>query len=77
MTFIPDRPSELVSGGYDSALLHFDIGQGNILSRFDISEHWPFQTRTTAHTVQVHHLLLREYRCHRHSSCLLPLVLLA
>ncbi|RPD66416.1 WD40 repeat-like protein [Lentinus tigrinus ALCF2SS1-6] len=35
--FIPDRPSELVSGGYDSALLHFDVGQGTILSRFDIS----------------------------------------
>ena len=35
--FIPERPSEIVSGGYDSALLHFDIAQGNILSRFDIS----------------------------------------
>ena len=34
-----------MSGGYDSALLHFDIGQGNILSRFDISEHWPFPTQ--------------------------------
>lgn len=37
MKFIPDRPSEIVSGGYDSAVLHFDIGQGNILSRYDIS----------------------------------------
>ncbi|TFK92310.1 WD40 repeat-like protein [Polyporus arcularius HHB13444] len=35
--FIPDRPSELVSGGYDSALLHFDTAQGTILSRLDIS----------------------------------------
>ncbi|KAI0664646.1 WD40 repeat-like protein [Cubamyces menziesii] len=35
--FVPDRPSELLSGGYDSALLHFDIGQGGILSRFDIA----------------------------------------
>ncbi|KAI9509339.1 WD40 repeat-like protein [Russula earlei] len=31
--FIPDRPSELVSGGYDSTLLHFDFGQRTILSR--------------------------------------------
>ncbi|KAI0707616.1 WD40 repeat-like protein [Earliella scabrosa] len=35
--FIPERPNEIVSGGYDSALLHFDIAQGNILSRFDIT----------------------------------------
>ncbi|KAH9945888.1 WD40 repeat-like protein [Epithele typhae] len=35
--FIPDRPSELVSGGYDSAVLHFDVAQGIILSRFDIA----------------------------------------
>ncbi|KAH7906370.1 WD40-repeat-containing domain protein [Hygrophoropsis aurantiaca] len=35
--FIPDRPSELVSGGYDSALLHFDFQQGSVLSRFDLS----------------------------------------
>ena len=35
---IPDRPSEIVSGGYDSAILHFDIGQGSILSRFDIGK---------------------------------------
>jgi len=34
--FIPDRPSEIVSGGYDSALLHFDSNQGSILSRFDV-----------------------------------------
>ncbi|KAH7926623.1 hypothetical protein BV22DRAFT_1032619 [Leucogyrophana mollusca] len=35
--FIPDRPSELVTGGYDSALLHFDFQQGTVLSRFDLS----------------------------------------
>ncbi|KAI0672963.1 WD40-repeat-containing domain protein [Trametes maxima] len=35
--FVPDRPNELLSGGFDSALLHFDIGQGNVLSRFDIT----------------------------------------
>ncbi|KAI0054020.1 WD40 repeat-like protein [Auriscalpium vulgare] len=35
--FIPDRPSELVSGGYDSALLHFDFQQRNILSRYHFS----------------------------------------
>lgn len=36
MGFIPNRPSELLSAGYDSALLHFDIVQGSILSRFDV-----------------------------------------
>ncbi|KAI0320119.1 WD40 repeat-like protein [Amylostereum chailletii] len=40
--FIPDRPSELISGGYDSALLHFDFGQGSILSRRDFTA--PLQT---------------------------------
>ncbi|KDQ60768.1 hypothetical protein JAAARDRAFT_124475 [Jaapia argillacea MUCL 33604] len=35
--FVPDRPSELVSGGYDSALLHHDFQQGTFLSRLDIS----------------------------------------
>ncbi|KAG2361955.1 WD40-repeat-containing domain protein [Suillus spraguei] len=34
--FIPDRPSELVSGGYDSRLLHHDFHQRTILSRFDL-----------------------------------------
>ncbi|KIJ69334.1 hypothetical protein HYDPIDRAFT_80305 [Hydnomerulius pinastri MD-312] len=36
--FIPDRPSELVSGGYDSTFLHFDFLQGSVLSRDDLSE---------------------------------------
>jgi WD40 repeat protein len=31
--FIPDRPSELISGGYDNTLLHFDFRQGTVLSR--------------------------------------------
>ncbi|PCH37860.1 hypothetical protein WOLCODRAFT_135884 [Wolfiporia cocos MD-104 SS10] len=35
--FIPGRPSELVSGGYDSALLHYDFAQGRTLSRYDIT----------------------------------------
>ncbi|KAG6876465.1 hypothetical protein C0993_002855 [Termitomyces sp. T159_Od127] len=30
--FIPDRPRELVSGGYDTALLHFDYYEGKPLS---------------------------------------------
>lgn len=34
--FIPDRPSELVSGGYDSRLLHHDFHQRTVLSRFDL-----------------------------------------
>lgn len=35
--FIPDRPRELVSGGYDKALIHFDYTQESVLSRHDIS----------------------------------------
>ncbi|KIK90563.1 hypothetical protein PAXRUDRAFT_831601 [Paxillus rubicundulus Ve08.2h10] len=35
--FIPDRPSELISGGYDSTFLHFDFLQGSVLSRDDLS----------------------------------------
>ncbi|CAA7270910.1 unnamed protein product [Cyclocybe aegerita] len=31
--FVPDRPRELVSGGYDTVLLHFDFFQGKVLSR--------------------------------------------
>ncbi|KAJ7582960.1 WD40 repeat-like protein, partial [Mycena floridula] len=31
--FIPDRPNELVSAGYDMTLLHFDFTQGTLLSR--------------------------------------------
>ncbi|KIM65330.1 hypothetical protein SCLCIDRAFT_542180 [Scleroderma citrinum Foug A] len=34
--FIPDRPSELVSGGYDSAVFHFDFLQASLLSRDDL-----------------------------------------
>ncbi|THH13865.1 hypothetical protein EW146_g6405 [Bondarzewia mesenterica] len=37
VAFIPDRPGEIVSGGYDSALLHFDLNQGTVLSRFDFA----------------------------------------
>ncbi|KAJ3492120.1 hypothetical protein NLI96_g201 [Meripilus lineatus] len=35
--FVPNRPSEIVSGGYDSALLHFDFPQKKLLSRLDIA----------------------------------------
>ncbi|KAF9479303.1 WD40 repeat-like protein [Pholiota conissans] len=31
--FVPDRPRELVSGGYDTVLLHFDWAQAKVLSR--------------------------------------------
>ncbi|KAI6166955.1 WD40-repeat-containing domain protein [Pisolithus thermaeus] len=34
--FVPNRPGELVTGGYDSALLHFDVLRGNLLSRDDL-----------------------------------------
>ena len=36
--FVPDRSSEIISGGYDSALIHFDYKQNVVLSRFDIGE---------------------------------------
>ncbi|KAL6305311.1 WD40 repeat-like protein [Sparassis latifolia] len=39
--FVPNRPSELVSGGYDSAVLHFDFSQGTLLSRYDITAPLP------------------------------------
>ncbi|KAH8827009.1 WD40 repeat-like protein [Flagelloscypha sp. PMI_526] len=35
--FVPDRPRELVSGGYDSAILHFDFEERSLLSRRDIT----------------------------------------
>jgi len=38
LSFIPDRPRELLSGGYDKALLHFDYLQGTTLSQFDLSD---------------------------------------
>ncbi|KAI0819538.1 WD40-repeat-containing domain protein [Trametes gibbosa] len=41
--FIPERPNELLSGGYDCALLHFDVTQGTILSRRDIAAPPPSQ----------------------------------
>ncbi|KAF9265579.1 hypothetical protein L218DRAFT_147283 [Marasmius fiardii PR-910] len=31
--FIPDRPREIVSSGYDETLLHFDSLQGSVLSK--------------------------------------------
>ncbi|KAI0028166.1 WD40 repeat-like protein, partial [Vararia minispora EC-137] len=37
VSFIPERQKELVSGGYDSALLHFDHTLGNISSRKDFA----------------------------------------
>ncbi|KAH9966624.1 WD40-repeat-containing domain protein [Russula dissimulans] len=42
--FIPGRPSELVSGGYDSTLIHFDFRQGTILSRRECSTTSPPQS---------------------------------
>ncbi|KAJ7172310.1 WD40-repeat-containing domain protein [Mycena filopes] len=36
--FIPDRPREIVSGGFDSCVLHFDFIQGTVLSRREISQ---------------------------------------
>jgi hypothetical protein len=50
--FISDRPSELISGGYDSTLFHFDFTQGTVLSRRTFSR-CPFTVplvRTRSHT---------------------------
>ena len=47
--FIPDRPSEIVSGGYDCALFHFDFVQGALLSRLDFSEN-----HTPHHILYIH-----------------------
>lgn len=38
--FVPDRPRELVSGGYDTTLLHFDFVQGKVLSRLRMGEYF-------------------------------------
>ncbi|CUA68082.1 hypothetical protein RSOLAG22IIIB_03320 [Rhizoctonia solani] len=35
--FVPIRPREIVSGGYDSQFLHFDASTGSVLSRLNIS----------------------------------------
>ncbi|KIJ41256.1 hypothetical protein M422DRAFT_229718 [Sphaerobolus stellatus SS14] len=37
ISFIPDRPREIVSAGYDYTLLHFDFPLGSLLSSFQIS----------------------------------------
>ncbi|RDB22274.1 WD repeat-containing protein 53 [Hypsizygus marmoreus] len=37
--FIPDRPREIVSGGYDTTLRHFDFLLGNILSSHKVSSY--------------------------------------
>jgi hypothetical protein len=44
VAFIPERPGELVSGGYDSTLLHFNFTQGTILSRRELCK-WFFVGR--------------------------------
>ncbi|KAG9097628.1 hypothetical protein FS749_005868 [Ceratobasidium sp. UAMH 11750] len=37
LAFVPVRPREIVSGGYDSQLIHFDAPLGSVLSRLDMS----------------------------------------
>ncbi|KAM6500292.1 WD40-repeat-containing domain protein [Amanita muscaria] len=39
--YIPNRPKELVSGGYDQKLFHFDSTNGNLLSERGISPSEP------------------------------------
>lgn len=36
--FVPDRPSELLSGGYDCALLLHDFKLRTLLARIEISK---------------------------------------
>ncbi|KZS91138.1 WD40 repeat-like protein [Sistotremastrum niveocremeum HHB9708] len=38
VSFIPNRPRELLSGGYDSCLLHHDFQLQTLLSKFDIAQ---------------------------------------
>ncbi|EKM55195.1 uncharacterized protein PHACADRAFT_95688 [Phanerochaete carnosa HHB-10118-sp] len=35
--FVPDRSSEVLSGGFDSAWIHFDYKQNTVLSRLDVA----------------------------------------
>ncbi|KAF9063815.1 hypothetical protein BDP27DRAFT_1334466 [Rhodocollybia butyracea] len=42
--FVPDRPRELVSAGYDETFLHFDFLEGTCISKHEISSS---QTQTT------------------------------
>ncbi|KIK59606.1 hypothetical protein GYMLUDRAFT_169355 [Collybiopsis luxurians FD-317 M1] len=37
VAFVPDRPRELVSAGYDETILHFDFPEGTTLSQHKIS----------------------------------------
>jgi len=37
LQFVPTRPTELISGGYDKTLLHFDCRTGTLLSHLDLS----------------------------------------
>ncbi|KAF8635511.1 hypothetical protein AX17_003901 [Amanita inopinata Kibby_2008] len=39
--FIPNKPSELVSGGYDQNLLHFDYGSGTLITQHEIAPSAP------------------------------------
>lgn len=41
IAFVPSRPTEICSGGYDNTLLHFDVRTGTLLSHFDISPPLP------------------------------------
>lgn len=41
LAIVPVRPREIVSGGYDSQLIHFDAPLGSVLSRLDISAQPP------------------------------------
>lgn len=45
--FIPSRPSEVVSGGYDSTLLHFDTAQRSVSSRHKIGTRLAVLLNTT------------------------------
>jgi hypothetical protein len=53
--FVPDRPNEIVSGGYDNCVLHFDHSQRTILSKhtfgtasfFRDSQHLPMWSSCT------------------------------
>lgn len=48
ISFIPGRPAELCSGGYDNTLLHFDARTGSLLSHIDLAPKMDEDSETTS-----------------------------
>lgn len=68
--FIPDRPREIVSAGYDETFLHFDFLEGDILSQCKISVYANQEISSSSRSpLQALHPWKEEYRSLPHSSC--------